>query len=221
MKYLIPITLIILLMGSCSSAVDQPYNEETFAQDAVELKEELSKDELVLISMYIMRQGLTGDQIAPGTTYGELLQEAKEAKAEQERKAKEEEERLAKLRAEEQARLQKLKDAIDVAVINKEFHEGTFTSKLGLTFNFDNNSQKEIKAFTGAVIAYDQFGEEIKRMSFKHQEPVATTTKTTYYWDVNEYIDGDVALVNADLKDLKFEWQPEAVIFTDGTTLER
>ena len=59
-------------------------------------------------------------------------------------------------------------------------------------------------------------------MSFVYDKPIEAGEQVN--WDAtteyNQFMSEDKTLKNKDLKDLKVVWNPEKILFEDGTTLE-
>jgi hypothetical protein len=217
MKKTILTVLLTTALLSCSSPLEKKYSKETFQNDIAEVikKESLdSTSRLVLMGIPIANAFGGGAQFE-GKTYREIIDEAKkkeaEAKALAEKAAKEEADRIARL-----------SEALAVAVFDKGFYEADYQSYITVKFVFDNKTAKEIRALTGVVVFTDLFDKEIKSISVTYDQAIAA--KKNRKWDAqieyNRYKDSDQLLASKKLADLKVQWKPEKILFSDGSSLE-
>ena len=119
-------------------------------------------------------------------------------------------------------RIDRLNNALTVAVFEKGFYEADYEDYITFKLAFENKVDKEIRAFTGTIIFTDLFDKEIKSISITYDQPIAA--KTTRKWsaqiDYNKFVDSDQRLASKKLADIKTIWKPEKILFSDGTSLE-
>ena len=220
MRYFLLFSLLIICC-SCSSPLDKAYKESEVEEDMIALKDAVSEEELGMIVGYIALQSLQGESML-GKTYGDLLNEAKEMRAENERKEAEEEELARKAKQEEAERIERLSSALTVTVFEKGFSKGDWEDYITFKFAFENKTDKPIKAFTGAMVFNDLFDKEIKILDLTYDDEIAGGERKT--WDAsteyNRFIDEDAILKEKGLDDMKIQWIPEKILFEDGTALE-
>lgn len=208
--------LITLLLYSCSTPLDKQYNEDTLAEDAKELKEsgELDEKEAEILAGWIVRSKLKGEDLE-GKTYGEIIEEAKNYKKEQEELAE-------RTKKEEEEKRQLLGSVLTVAMYDKGYEELRYQEYLTYSLAFKNNSEKDIRAFKGAIVINDLFDSEIKSINLTIDDPIPAgeTFRATYTTDYNQFRDEDSRLRSKKMEDLKVVWTPEKIIFADGSTLE-
>ncbi|WP_111682823.1 hypothetical protein [Winogradskyella tangerina] len=207
---------IFFFIFSCSSPLDRKYNEETFENDAKEIKESgnLSEQDALIMAGWIMKSKLNGGNLE-GMTYGEILKEAKDYKKEQEVLAE-------KVKLEEEDKRHRLGQALIVAMYDKGYEEYNYQDYLTYSLAFENKTEKDIRAFKGSISIQDLFDSEIKSINLTIDDPIkaGSTFKGTYTTDYNQFRDEDVRLKNKDIADLKVVWIPQKIIFSDGSTLE-
>ena len=208
--------IIISLLAACSSPLDKKYNEDTLAEDSKAIKEagDLSEEEAQIMAGWILRAKLT-DENLEGKTYGEILEEAKDYKKEQEKLAE-------KAKKEEEEKRQRLGSALTVAMYDKGYEEYDYQEYLTYSLAFENKTDKEIRAFKGSISIQDLFDTEIKSINLTIDDPIRAgeTFKGTYTTEYNQFMDEDSRLKSKDMADLKVVWTPEKIIFADGSTLE-
>lgn len=144
---------------------------------------------------------------------------------------KQEQERAAQLAAEEKAKrevtLRSMLASLTVGIVSKSFQaanfeNGTYQDAITMTFAFKNTSSKDIRAFKGVVVYKTLMGDLITQMNLERDQVISAGHSATWdaQTDYNQFMDKDVKLRNTDLKNLKIEWQPQSILFTDGTKLE-
>lgn len=201
---------------SCSSPLDKKYNKESFESDITELKESnvLSEDDLKLLAGEVLRSAFANEDLN-GTSYGQIIENAKIRKAEQDRLAEQ-------ARIEEENRIKMFDSTLTVAMYDKGYQKVSYEDFLTYSFIFSNKSSKDIRAFKGRVVINDLFETEIKSISLTVDDLIkaGASIRETYTSDYNQFRDEDVRLRNKDMEDLIVSWIPEKVIFNDGTTIE-
>lgn len=74
MKKLLLTLSLIGFLTSCSDSLDKKYSEETFVEDAKEIKEsgDLTDEEVQIMASWIVRAKLKAEKLE-GKTYGEIV----------------------------------------------------------------------------------------------------------------------------------------------------
>lgn len=212
--------LSILLIISCSNPMNRKYDESKLEVDATAIKEsgKLDEEETKMMVGWIMMSKLGGKSL-DGKTYNEILTEAKDYKKQQDELAE-------KAKKEKQERIDRYNNAVTFTVFDKGFHKadmmnGEYTDYITFDIAIQNKTGKEIKAIKGPMTFYDLFGEEIYSANYTQDDSIkpGETYKTSITLDYNQFDDKLTFLKNKELKDLKFEYVPEKIIFSDGSTL--
>jgi len=206
----------ILLLVSCSNPLNKKYSDKTLEEDAKAIKEskKIDDDDAELLGTYIMRAKLTNENIE-GMTYADMLKKAKDIKAEQKALA----DKAAK---EETEKRQRLGSAINVALYDIGYQKADYDDYIVYNMAFENKSGKDIKAVKGSLLITDLFDKEIKNINIVFDDGVKAndTYKTSYTTDYNQFMDEDQSLRSKTMKEIKFVWTPEKILFEDGTVLE-
>jgi hypothetical protein len=84
-----------------------------------------------------------------------------------------------------------------------------------------NNTSKDIRAFKGTMVFKTILGTDIHKVGFEYDQPLSAGKSATYKaaMKYNEFRERDVRLLNTNLADIKFDFVPVAILFTDGTHL--
>ena len=212
---------ITAILFSCSSPMDKKFNKETAEEDIEAIKGKIDSTELQLLAGSMIRLKFQDKELEE-MTYGEILDDGKKWKAEQE-KIEAEQKALAEKAAKAEAeRIKKLSEAVIVSCFEKGYTEVDYQDYITYKFVVQNKSDKAIRAVKGGITFTNLFDEEIKSLNFVYDKPIEAGKEvnwnaTTNY---NQFMNEDQTLKNKDLKDLKVVWKPEKIIFVDGTTLE-
>lgn len=227
MKVRLALVALVTLAAACGSPKDKRMtdaNKEQVFTEAAQSKR-LTVEEKQLLASFMMRAtassalgGLFGANTPKvtyaGKTVGQIIEEERVFQAQQ----KGEEGKRARLAAEAKARLDALaaqiNKALTVAVFDKRTVEVSFMSVTYLKLVAENTSGKDIRGFTGRLKIRDMFGDEMHDTGVKVTEPIKAGAKLTWEEFVN-----DSTVSKASLKDLKFEWTPQQVLFADGSQL--
>ena len=215
------IILSSILVVACSSPLDKKYSEDTFEEDAKELRNELDSTDAKLLLGSIFRLTLQQEDLSK-MTYGEILENGKAWKAEQDRIEAEQKALQEKAAREEAERVARLQNAVMVTCFKKGYTEVDYQDYITYGFAIQNKSEQDIRAVKGEIMFTDLFDDEIKTLSFTYDQSIkaGATANWNATTDYNQFMDDDVRLKNKELKDLKIVWKPIKVIFQDGSTLE-
>jgi len=216
MRQLFLILSLTILISSCSNPLNKKYNDTTLKEDAKAIREskKLSDEELDILGSYIVGAKM-GEKDLDGMTYSEILKKAKDIKAEQKALAE-------KIEKEEESKRQKFSQAVNFSLYNIGYAKADYDDYLTYDVAFENKSGKDIKAIKGNLRITDLFDKKIKEFNVVFDEGIIAgeTKKTSYTTDYNQFMDEDKEMKSKTIKEVKFIWTPEKIIFTDGTTLE-
>lgn len=198
--------------------------------------EKLTPQERELFGKFVFRRAMKGTIFASLTadtteakTIGEAIdnQRAVEALA-----AKEEAEAAAlkaKALAEREAALRSLRAAVTVALLSKSIEVARGSSgieldrKVQISVAYKNNSGKDIAGVKGSLVIRDLFGDEVTRFLIANQDTMKAGGGTVWEgsrsltWGFNGK--GDEKFASLPEGKYKVSWEPEAIVFADGTKL--
>lgn len=232
---------ILLLVTACSGPKDTPVPKGLAAMETVKpALDKLTIEERELFVGYFMRTtigaklgGLLGGKEGPGIpdgmTIGKAIEDQRKFKAD---RAVEEAKVAAlkeKLRTEREVAMKTMREAVTVTLVSKAIKEQRGMSgmlldeNLHATFGYKNNSTKDIAGVKGHISVKDLFGDEISGFAISNDKTIRVGESTT--WDGSRSIkyamgsNKDRKL--AELTDDKYKviWEPEVVVFADGTKL--
>lgn len=199
-------------------------NKDTIFEQ-IKNSKDLTADEVRLLMAYIMRSSIgsifskEGKFPYIGKTIGEIINAELKIETEANRlaeEAKKEEEELAK----------QLSSTLLVGVYNKgfvpaDYSSGSYEDYISLSLAVQNICPKEIRAFKGKLVIKDLFGAPIKNYLFSYDKKLKPSQKIkkTFYWSYNKFNDDDEKIKATALENLKIDWLPIAIIFSDGTKI--
>jgi len=115
---------------------------------------------------------------------------------------------------------------VRVQPAEKTFHEadssqGEFQSNVVLPLEYHNTGNKPIRALKGVLTLTNQFGDRIQGYKIDYEKTLApgALISEREFFDYNQYENGDVTVKNTPLQQMKFRWEPQSVIFSDGKAL--
>lgn len=136
----------------------------------------------------------------------------------------------AKEKSETEANLAKqrepLLNALSVNLISKnftaaDFYAGRPSDYLSFAVQQMNKSAKDIRGYKGTFAIKDIFGDEIVRISYKSDDVLRAgqSKKEEMGLNYNQFMDSHKKLRSTSMENLRVEWQPEMIMFADGTAL--
>lgn len=117
-----------------------------------------------------------------------------------------------------------LTDKVDVKLIDKGFqaadiYKGTYQDYITMKFELTNKTDKDVKGVQGNTIFYDIFDNQIYQSTFSYDQGILASGTAT--WDAtieyNEFMDDHQKLKTTNLENIRLEWVPEVIIYSDGT----
>ncbi len=119
-----------------------------------------------------------------------------------------------------------LLNALSVNLVGKNFTERDFyagrsSDNLSFSIQQTNKSAKDIRGYKGVFAIKDIFGDEIIKVSYKSDEVLRAgqSKKEEMSLNYNQFTNSHQKLRAAAMENLRVEWQPEMIMFADGTAL--
>lgn len=225
--------LIACTLVACSNPHDAPVPSDMSKWDT-ELKpaiQKLPEEEKELLAGYLMRMKMSeafgGGPPKVGLTVGTAISEQK--KWVEEQKAKEAEAKALKEKIEaERAALKKTVDGtLTVAVVELKlqkanYQAGTYSDSQVIRLALQNKGTKDIKGVKGDIKFIDIFDKTVGTIGFGYDDGIpAGKTKT---WvgsrDYNQFLPEHKAIANLEEGKYTTRFEPEIIIFTDGSKLK-
>jgi hypothetical protein len=210
---------VVILLIACSGPLSRKYNPETVLQDIVDLNKAVDSTDMLIIGGELIRQQETG---LAGKTYGQILEAGKKYEAEQDRLAKEQRELEEKARLEAEQRMNEMRNAVSVALFDKGFAEGDFEEYIRLDYQVINTSGRDIAGLLWELSLIDVLDNELGKYELEMTDPIKAgeTINITRYYHYNSFRNEDIKVVGTDLKNLKKYYNPQKIVFADGSKIE-
>lgn len=214
--------LLILFVFGCNDPLKKRYNKEALENDIAAFKKaQVDSTDIVLISLGILRGELQGKDME-GKSYQEILKEMEIWQEQQRIEEAKQKELAEKAKAEELRRIKRLREAVRISVFEKGFTEYNYQDYITYKFVLENQTNSDIQAVTGSVIFTDLFDKEIKTLNLTYDDGIKANSRINWraQTDYNQFINEDQTLKNKDLNKIKVIWNPEKILFTDGSIWE-
>ncbi len=233
MKKYIPLLLCLTLFATgCSNPKSEiiPVDSNQMSK-IVPAVQKLSEEEKGLFTGYITRKTVAGsfggEGLKAGTTIGQAIEDQKKFVAEQERKAEEERQLKEKIERDRAAKQKDFDNALTVAFVGKsniprDIYNGQYEAQVKILLGFKNKSSKDIAGIKGRCRFLDMFGDEIRTVNLSYDDGVLAgkTKEWAGYVDINQFSKEDLKFAGAEQSKMKLVFEPEAIVFKDGTKLE-
>jgi hypothetical protein len=238
---ILAILLCSMVLAACSDPKDTPLPRELDKMDTIKPAiEKLTAEERDLVAAYIIRHtrvaergGLFGGQerlgIPEGMTIGKAIEEQRKFNADAAFEEARQQALKAKLRADREAAKKQMREAVTVTLVSKKLaaergYGGFVTDEnLEVIFGFKNNTDKDIAGVKGYISVKDLFGEELSGFLISNDKtiPAGQSISWTGSRSVAYSLGNNKDRKLAELEDDKYsvEWEPEMIVFKDGTKL--
>jgi hypothetical protein len=86
---------------------------------------------------------------------------------------------------------------------------------------YKNGAAKPVRAFTGQVRFTDLFGKPIYESSLTISDEIAAGAEAKWVGQIeyNQFIDAQRDLYVTPLENMKVEWLPNSILYSDGTSV--
>src|SRR4030095_5164796 len=115
---------------------------------------------------------------------------------------------------------------LTVALIEKtyvphDYRAGISEDSIAINLAFQNKGNKDIAGVKGKTVFKDIFGDVIKvvNLSYDNGIPAGQSVTWSGRLDYNQFDQSDAKLRNVDMAKVQFSFEPETVIFADGTKM--
>jgi len=241
MRVSLVVLVCSILLVACSGPKDTPLPRDLDKIESIKASmEKLTPDERELAAGYIMRHtigaklgglfgGKEGPGIPEGMTLGKAIDEQRKFKADVALEEAKQQALKVKLEAEREAALKPMREAITVTLVSKKIatergYSGmVMDENLEVTFGYKNNTDKDVSGVKGRISTKDLFGDEISAFQISNDSTIKAGQTATWSGSrsVRFSMGSNKDRKLAELGDDKFKvvWEPQAIVFSDGTKL--
>lgn len=221
---------LMITLGSCGgvkSKMITEKNKDTIFEE-IKTSRDLTIEEVRLLEGYVVRTALQNisagktPALPVGKTIGQVIEEQRAVMDQAAVASRAESLRVIKAREAEAQQQAILREAVTVSAFGKELVPKEYGSMMACKLIIENHSKKDIRAFQGTLVFRDLFGDQIIRLLLKEDDTLAggASRRGARYWDYNQFRSEDVRWAGTKFENMKIAWEPETVLFTDGTTLQ-
>ena len=228
-KSLIVLFVCALVFVSCKSSKDKALTQESM--NAVFKTHDLTGEEFQLLEGYVMRRTWSNTLAGKDSTHifdsditiTQAVQNQRQWLHDDSVHSADLKRQAAEALANHDREIARFRDILTVTPIRKGFYapENGFQSWNTFLMDAKNSGDKAIRGFKGSLIVNDMFGDKIASLEIKEDTVIQAGQDllypTAYYY--NQFMDSDQKLKNTDIDKMKFVWNPEMIVFTDGSVL--
>lgn len=220
-------TLALLLLYGCSNIKNQLVTMETLDQVAVQVHQSSLSDPEKRAFDELSARANSGDYDVTNKTVGTLIADQQAYDADQAAQAMKQAKLEADARALHDSQVNALKSALTVGLVSKgfrpaDYENAEYQAYLTLELALRNNSGKTIRAVKGTIDFETPLGDSIYQSQFEDSDSIIP--HHTEFWDgtidYNQFNDAQTRFRDADLHNIRLNWEPQTILFTDGSKLE-
>ena len=219
--------LLAVLLTACGSPADKKLTKENL--EALNKSKALTGEELQLLQGYVLRTGMANAFSGKGAegildssvTIREAINKQRQWATDDSIRTATEAAAAAEAVRKHEAEVARLRAIIVVTPVRKSFGEESYQSFVRFQMVAKNAGTKPVRAFKGYVRVTDLFGDLISRLEIKQDDPLAAGAERVFStaYSYNQFMDRDTKLRFTDFDKMKFIWEPEVILFADGTEL--
>lgn len=109
---------------------------------------------------------------------------------------------------------------VGLSLLPEDVQAGRFSDQLIMDFEFENMSQRSIRAITGIAVFNDLFDREIRRIGLTYDKPIGPgmlVTDSGRSLELNQFLDSDNQLKSKSIDQLNFRFDVRAILWSDGS----
>jgi hypothetical protein len=233
MRRLFIATLVAL--AACGGGIkDAPLTEHTM--ERVRDSKDLTETDRTLLAGYMARTAwdrmqkggdTTPEFFDENVTVGEAIESQRRWAAQDSARRAGERRQADEARQRREADLARARSAASVTVTGKrqqpeDPQAGRFSHHAVLTVAVANTGDRAITGIKGRLVVRDLFDDDVIALQFKHDDPLAPGARATgeRFYEINRYIDEQTRLYGMEMEKLRFTWEPQTILFADGSKLE-
>ena len=223
---LLAIVLLTFLAG-CAGVKGTQVTSEGLDQTAVQVHQSGLSDEDKAAFDEIKARADDGEYDVTGKTVGQLISDQEAYDADQKAQREKAAALAAQIKQRHDDSVHALQRTLTVALVDKGYHDadvmnGDYQDSITFELAFRNNGSKPIRAVKGTLDFKNLLGDMIYSANFEHSIDIAPGQSISWdgSLDFNQYEDSLVQLRDAQLRNIRLDWEPEEVLFSDGTRME-
>ena len=217
---------LVLFLNACAGIKGQTVSMEDLDQTAVRVHQsglsDLEKQEFDEAKT----RADNGEYDVTNKTVGQIIGDQAAYDADERAQAEKQARLQAEARARHQAQVDSLRQALTVALVDKGFQPADYSNfeyeeYITIQLALKNNSTRSIRAVKGTLNFQTPLGDSIYQSNFEDNDTIAAGTTSLWHGEMryNKFDEGLDNLRGAKLQNIKLDWQPKEILFTDGGRL--
>lgn len=209
-----PLALVILL-SSCASPLEKKFNRETAEADFTRIVQLnlIDSADASIMSHFMVEHDLIGSQVLElGSTYGDILNEAKAFWEKSGGKAREEAAQ-AKPNANTDELLKDL--VVGIQPVSSAVQQSEWSHGIKYHLTMENTSGKSIKAVKGNFVFFDAFGDRVYSIEYKFLDAIAQNEKIErdVILRIQNTASPQLLLEYGNTNPFTVKWEPMSILF--------
>ena len=208
--------LFLVFLFSCNNPLSKTYSIKTYDADMQQIREsnKVSYDDIELLTKYIIVSQLAGNDMQ-GESYEDILDKIKAIR-------KSNTAQNDQLQMEKEMKRERMSSVATIGLLEKKISSVDNKDWITYTITFHNISPKNINIIVGSISINDLLERQIKKIDILLDEELIKNGKVQKKIRVayNPADENDQRIRSKDLTDLRIEWNPERIIFTDGEVVQ-
>jgi hypothetical protein len=217
----------VVSLCACSDIKGQQVTMEDLEQTAVRVHQSRLTDKEKQEFDEIRTRADSGDYDVTNKTIGQLINDQAAYDADQKTQAEKQARLAAEARTRHNAQVTALRNALTVALVDKGYRAADYSnfeyqSYVTLRLALRNNARKSIRAVKGALDFETPLGDSIYQTEFEDADSIPAGRSELWTGSVkyNQFNDALTRFRDADLRNVRLNWQPKEILFTDGSRLQ-
>jgi hypothetical protein len=207
---------ITVIFTACNNPLHRTYSPQSYVEDieAIRKTNTTSEEDLKSLEAYVMLEKLAGNDVR-GDTYADLLEKIKALR----QTANDLDGRQSSEKAVKRARLAPI---LSVVLAAKSFVHSSTRPQTTISVTFINTGSQKIRTVTGNLTINDLLEQPIKNVPVFLVEdlPPGQKLTKTFTIDYNDGDENDRRLRSKDFFDIRGEWNPGQIIYSNGQLLQ-
>ncbi len=208
--------LLLVFLVACNNPLSKTYSLKTYEEDMGQIREstKIGYDDIELLTKYIIVSRLAGNDLQ-GKTYEEILDKIKDIR-------KNNATQNDQLQMEKELKRERMGSLASVGLSEKKIVILDKKEFILYTINFHNKSSKNINIIVGSISLQDLLEREIKKIDILLDEELIKNGKVQKIIRIpyDPADENDQRIKSKSITDLRIEWNPEKIIFTDGSVAQ-
>ncbi len=219
------------LLSACNGVKNEPLPADPKDPALVKAAAELGEEDKKLLAGYLMRREMAkafgGQQLADGAaTIGEAMEAQRKWLANMTESQKKAEALKVEVESKRKLIADQISQGVTVAFLSADFipssfDAGRYDDYENLSFAVQNNGKKAIKALKGEAVFIDTFGDVYVKVPMQFEETLQPGEKKEIElgMEINKFMEDHKKIMSLD-SSKKFRFEPDQIVYTDGSTLK-